>query len=136
MGARRRLYYRGMKRLHKIMVVLLVLAYTGQALASAAVPCASMAPPAAGDGHMMEHAMSAGDMAAHAGHHMPAGARDGAATCCEGGLCSMSQCQAVPALLTAAAAGTPAFAETFVQRAVYSSPVRPSYSLFKPPISL
>lgn len=118
------------------MVILLVLAYTGQALASAAVPCASMAPPAAGDGHMMEHAMGAGGMAAHAGHHMPADERNGAATCCEGGLCSMSHCQAVPALLTAAAAGTPAYAETYVQRALYSFPIRPSYSLFKPPISL
>ena len=136
MGARRRLYYRGMKRLHKIMVVLLVLAYTGQALASAAVPCASMVPPAAGDGHMMEHAVGAGDRSAHAGHHMPAGELDGAAACCEGGLCSMSQCQAVPALLTAAAAGIPAYAEAFAQRAVYASPIRPSYSLFKPPISL
>jgi hypothetical protein len=124
-----------MKRLHKIMVVLLVLAYTGQALASAAVPCASMAPPAARDVHM-EHAMGAGDKAAHAGHHMPAGELDGAAACCDGGLCSMSQCQAVPALLTAAAAGTPASVETYFQRAVYSSPIRPSYSLFKPPISL
>lgn len=118
------------------MVVLLVLAYTGQALASAAVPCASMVPPAAGDGHMMEHAVGAGDRSAHAGHHMPAGELDGAAACCEGGLCSMSQCQAVPALLTAAAAGTPAYAEAFAQRAVYASPIRPSYSLFKPPISL
>ena len=124
-----------MKRLHKIMVVLLVLAYTGQALASAAVPCASMAPPAARDAHL-GHAMGAGDRSAHAGHHMPAGELDGAAACCEGGLCSMSHCQAVPALLTAAAAGTQAYAETYVQRAVYSFPFRPSYSLFKPPISL
>lgn len=123
-----------MKRFNKMLVLWLVLALTGQALASAAVPCASMAPPAARDAHL-GHAMGAGDRSAHAGHHMPAGDMDDAA-CCDGGLCSMSQCQAVPALLTAPAAGTQAYAETYVQRAVYSFPFRPSYSLFKPPISL
>lgn len=127
-----------MKRLNKILLLWMVLAYTGQALASTAVPCASMAPAAAADAYMA-HDMGAGDLSAHAGHHMPAGDMDagaGDAGCCDGGLCSMSQCQAAPALIATALAGTPAYAESYVQRAVHSSPTRPSYSLFKPPISL
>ena len=123
-----------MRQLRKIMLLWLVLAYTGQALATAALSCPSMAPGAG----------AAADMA-HAGHHMPAGdhvpagdkdAGAGDVGCCDGGLCSMSQCQAAPALVTTALAGTPVYAETFVQRGVHCSPTRPSYSLFKPPISL
>jgi hypothetical protein len=117
-----------MKRFPKIMVVLLVLAYAGQALATTALSCSSMAPVA----------NAAMDMA-HAGHHMSAGDLDsgaGDAGCCDSGLCSMSQCQAAPAVLSAALAGSAAYAETYAQRVVHSSPTRPSYSLFKPPISL
>lgn len=117
-----------MRQLRKILVVWLVLAYAGQALAATAMSCPSTAPDAS----------AAADMV-HAGHHMPASDNDAAADeaeCCDGGLCSMSHCHAAPALVATTLTGSSVYAETYFQYGVHSSPTRPSYSLFKPPISL
>ena len=125
-----------MKRFH--IVLLLLLAFTSQAVTVTALPCQMTAPvrdAVHGD------ALDGGDMAAtgHAGHHMsadfdaePAGAASG---CCDGGLCSMSHCQSAPGLpLEHSGNSLPVFA--FHSVAFESgAPLHPVDSLYRPPIS-
>lgn len=85
------LYCVGMERIRKMLLLVLVLAYTGQTLASVVPFCPEMAQTGA--------ALHGADMAVmeHAGHQMSADA-SAADGCCDGGLCKMSHCQLAPAL--------------------------------------
>jgi hypothetical protein len=125
-----------MKRIH--IVLLLLLAFTSQAVAVSALPCQMMAPVG---NAVRSDALEDGDMAAtgHAGHHMPAdsGAEPAGAAggCCEGGLCSMSHCQSAPGLpLDHSGNRLPVF--SFHSVAFESgAPLHPVDSLYRPPIS-
>lgn len=131
-----------MKRCKTYLVLLLALIYVGQAAVASASPCRGM-PMDAG---MVTHVGAASSavtgghqMAAHAGHHTGhhASVVDGAAgDCCDGGLCAMSHCHAPPALPSSVAIQTAHAVEAYARHGRPSSPVHPSYSLFKPPISL
>ena len=136
-----------MKSIRRILVLLLVLAYAGQALVASALPCTSMnmgtvvvadalvavpdrifpMPDTGGDA----------DMTAHAGHHMGAdAATEGApVSCCDGGLCSMSQCQSAPALPQTLSLPAHEFPVAYAATTDLSSPIHPLYSLYRPPIS-
>ena len=124
-----------MKSIRRFLVLLVVLAYAGQALVASALPCTSLnmgtvvvaMPDTGGDA----------DMAAHAGHHMKAdAATDGVpANCCEGGLCTMSQCQSAPALPQTLSLPAHEFPVAYPASSDFSSPTHPLYSLYRPPIS-
>jgi hypothetical protein len=125
-----------MKTMRKCLLVLLVLAYAGQSVASVLVSCPSMAMD------MQGHSMAVGemggmDMAAHAGHDMGAQAAvDGTnQSCCDGGLCVMGHCHAAPALLQVMLFVAGAETASADSRLVLSSPLHRSDSLFRPPIS-
>ncbi|MCP5130256.1 MAG: hypothetical protein H6985_11810 [Pseudomonadales bacterium] len=117
-----------MKRIRKYLVLLLVLAYAGQALAAAGLPCAAMAS-------------AAKDMpsAAHAGHHMDgdsgAAAMPSSQDCCEGGLCAMSACQAAAALPPGQFHSGPQYLAVYPRSPQATLDSQPSESLYRPPIS-
>ena len=122
-----------MNRLRKTLALWLALVYSAQALASIALPCTAMAPGG------MAHTEAAGGGAAHAGHHMPAGDSGKAAPdagCCAEGRCSMSHCQASPALMPSCLHGGQVHTGAPLQCSAVAAPKRPAYALFKPPISL
>ena len=117
-----------MRRISRTLVVLLLLAYTGQAALVVASPCAMMSGSAGG----MEHDMSAMD---HAGHDMPMDMDSGTGDCCDGGYCSASHCQMAPGVTSPFPA---AAAETYpVLVAVMPVPTEdsPQESPYRPPIS-
>ena len=117
-----------MRRIPKTLLLLLLLAYTGQVALVAASPCAMMSGPAGG----MDHDMSAMD---HTGHDMPMDSDSGAVDCCDGGYCSASHCQMAPGVPSPFPA---AAAETYpVLIAVMPVPTvdAPQESLYRPPIS-
>ncbi len=117
-----------MRRIPRTLVLLLLLAYSGQAALVVASPCAMMSGPAGG----MDHDMSAMD---HAGHDMPMDREAGAGDCCEGGYCSASHCQVAPGVTSPF---PPAAAETYPVL-VAEMPVptvdAPQESPYRPPIS-
>lgn len=123
------------------LVLLLALIYVGQAAVASASPCRSM-PLETGTvvhtGAVASAVAGGHHMAAHAGHHAGVdGAADGAAgDCCDGGLCAMNHCHAPPALPSSVAIQTAHAVEAYARHGRPSSPLHPSYSLFKPPISL
>ena len=112
------------------MLLLLVLAYSGQMLAASAFSCADMAPAGAGL-----------DMAgmAHAGHAMPVdeGTQSSApvGACCDGGLCDMGHCHSAPALPLNHPDSSQHELAFYTGFAAASSPLRPVDSLYRPPIS-
>lgn len=122
-----------MKPTQKILVLLLTLAYTGQVLAAAALPCTQMAQAGAAD----EIADTAAN--GHAGHHMPADPEANAAPmaghCCDGGLCSMSQCQSAPALPQNNPDGGREYLSFYFPNTESNPPFRPVDSPYRPPIS-
>jgi len=119
-----------MKRIRKLFLLFLVLAYAGQSLAAGIFPCSATAPVDASTG---SSAME------HAGHAMPACAEAEAAPmaddCCDAGLCSMSHCQSTAALPL----GHPGNSTRYV--AFYPRAIEVSFvfqqieSLYRPPIS-
>jgi hypothetical protein len=121
-----------MKTTRNWMICLLLLAYVGQSLAAVVSPCAMMAPNDAG-------ALAVDAGMDHSGHRMSAGAiadvTADAGSCCDGGLCSMSQCQSaaalVPTLFTVSSTMVLLIAE--VQNT--TTPIAPSGSPYRPPIS-
>jgi len=135
------LYSVSMVRCKTMLVLLLALAYAGQAALASTSPCRIM-PMDAGmvaHGGALPSAVPGGDhMAAHAGHHVAdEGTADSAAgDCCDSGLCDMNQCHAPPALPSSMAIQAAHSAQAYAQPGRPSSPVNPSYSLFKPPIFL
>lgn len=129
-----------MKSIRRFLVLLLVVAYAGQALVASALPCTSMSMGTVVVADVLVAMPGAGgdaDMVAHAGHHMKAdAATDGVpANCCEGGLCTMSQCQSAPALPQTLSLPAHEFPVAYPASSDFSSPTHPLYSLYRPPIS-
>jgi hypothetical protein len=129
-----------MKSIRRILVLLLVLAYAGQALVASALPCTSMNMGTAVVADVLVAMPDTGgdaDMTAHAGHHMSTdAATEGApVSCCDGGLCSMSQCQSAPALPQTLSLPAHEFPVAYAATTDFSSPIHPLYSLYRPPIS-
>jgi hypothetical protein len=119
-----------MKQIRKSLVLLLVLAYAGQALAGLVLPCPNMAQPGVAAG--MEGM-------AHAGHHMPAdpdaNSAAAAGDCCAGGVCNMSHCQLAAALPPTEIIGGQLHVARHIPAAGSTSPLHPVDSLYRPPIS-
>ncbi len=123
-----------MKNFHKLLLMLLVLAFTGQGFVANALPCQMpMTRQAAAD---------TAEMAAmdHAGHQMSMGAGEVAegvsdGSCCAAGLCAMSHCQSSSALPVDHLVRSPQSAALFpgINRSV--APLHPNDSLYRPPIS-
>jgi len=122
-----------MEQMRKFLVLLLVLAYSGQVLAALALPCPKMAHPTAAAG-------MAGMV--HAGHHMaadpdtaPAAVTPAAGNCCDGGLCNMNHCQLAAALPPSVISGGALHVARHVQAADSPSPLQVIATLYRPPIS-
>jgi len=121
-----------MKGIRKVLVVVLLVAYTGQVLAGVAMSCPNMASAAA--------VFDGGDMGAmeHAGHHMMAESTakpgDAGSGCCDGGLCDMSHCQSAPALPLNHSYGSSSAASYYTGSSPTISPLQPVESLYRPPI--
>jgi hypothetical protein len=112
-----------MQTLRKLLFALLVLSCTAQSLASVALAC----PDTADNGGM--------DPSAHAGHHMTPASEDSEdSSCCDGGLCTMSQCHPSPALPSAPPLHGQHHASAYPGASASSPPLHPRYALFKPPI--
>jgi len=120
-----------MVKRQNILALLLTLVCMCQGWAVNAMPCAAMAGGAA--------AGSAHDMAgmSHADHQMDSAAtHDGTgASCCDGGLCSMSHCQSSVALPPAHPAGSPQYLQSYADSGAPAFPPNPVYTLYRPPIS-
>ena len=121
------------------MVCLLLLAYVGQSLAAITTPCAMMDPASSAESSTVGN--DAGVMPAgmdHSGHYMtaevPAGV-DVASNCCDGGLCSMSHCLAVAAILPAGYSALVPVAPAHGSVLPVFSPFGLPTSLYRPPIS-
>lgn len=82
-----------MRAISRTLLLLLLLAYTGQSALLVASPCTLMSDHAGG----VEHDMSGMD---HAGHGMSMHTASAAADCCDGGYCSASHCQAAPGIIS------------------------------------
>ena len=76
-----------MNSLRHVIVLVLLLAYTGQSLLAVGASCAMNAGPT--------QEMAGMD---HSDHHDMAPATEGGVSCCDGGFCSMSHCQSVAAM--------------------------------------
>jgi hypothetical protein len=109
----------------------LLFAYMGQSLAAVAMPCFTMGS----EPGEMSAAMATMD---HSGHQMASAqqAASGGESCCDSdGFCSMSQCQAVVALIQATPFGGAAYAAVHNGAPAYT-PLNVSFaSLYRPPIS-
>ena len=130
------LYSAVMKRFRSFWVLLLVLAYAGQALAALASPCRPMA--GAVSGQMDMPAM------AHAGHNMPPhgnsvtdnpGPAAPPADCCEAGLCAMSHCQSAPAMPPEHSGSRAQYSALYPPIESAATPIHPIDSFYRPPIS-
>jgi hypothetical protein len=122
-----------MKRIRKALVVVLLLAYTGQLLAGVVTFCPEMAPRAAvPDGA----GMSAMDHAGHAMKEGPGSAHgDNGGGCCDGAQCDMSHCQSAPALPLDHADSSRAIVGFYSVALGTSAPLRTPDALYRPPIS-
>lgn len=122
-----------MKSIRKYLVVLLLLAYAGQALVAIASPCAMMTSAGTAVDRVDMPAM------AHAGHQMPAAAdtmpAPSAGDCCDGGLCTMSHCQSATALPLSYFGNSPQYTSLYTLPADNAAPFHPVDSLYRPPIS-
>jgi hypothetical protein len=120
-----------MKQLRKYLSLLLVLAFIGQAMAADALPCAGMADVAV---DAAAHDMSG---MSHTGHQMDPAAASGTAggSCCDAGLCGMSQCQAASALPQSVPPVCGDYVADYSAASVTSSPISRPDALFRPPIS-
>jgi hypothetical protein len=120
-----------MERFRHIITSLLLLACMGQSLAAVAMPCFTVgsAPGETSD------EMAGMD---HSGHQMAYAEQTatGSENCCDSdGFCSMSQCQAVVALVEATLSAAATYA-TIHNDALLFSPINASpASLYRPPIS-
>lgn len=125
------------------MICLLLVAYMGESLMAIAAPCAMMMPaspgqasvPASNGGDSMPAGME------HHGHHMtmdvPAGVEidPSVGSCCDIGLCDMSHCLTVAALLPDGYVGELALARAHRDTLLVFSPIDQPGFLFRPPIS-
>jgi hypothetical protein len=117
-----------MRRIPRTLVLLLLLAYSGQAFLVAASPCAMMSGPASD----MSHDMSAID---HTGHDMPMQMDAGAEDCCDGGYCSASHCQMAPGVPSPFAAVAVETHPVFIAAMPGPTFNAPQESPYRPPIS-
>jgi hypothetical protein len=117
-----------MERIRKMLLLVLVLAYTGQALASVVPLCPEMAQSGA--------ALHGSDMTVmeHAGHQMSPDS-SAAGGCCDGGLCKMSHCQLAPALPLNHSDSNRIVASFYTAFTQTSFQPHPFDSLYRPPIS-
>ena len=114
-----------------MIIALLLLAYMGQSLAAVAMPCFTMT---AGTG-AMSAAMAGMD---HSGHSMASVEQTaaGGGNCCDSDdFCSMSQCQAVVALVEATPSGAATYAAVHNGAPLFSPLNISSAALYRPPIS-
>ena len=123
-----------MKSLHKLLVLMLVLAYTGQGLLASAVHCEMPMSSDAAAGTANMAAMN------HTGQSMQAMADEAAGSssdgsCCDTNLCAMSYCQSAAALPLDLLASSRGYHEVFSHLAGPAAPTRPNDSLYRPPIS-
>ena len=122
-----------MKTFHKSLLLLLVLAFTGQGLVANALPCQMPLNNQAGAG--------ASDMTTidHSAHHMPAAAEAAGSTnaenCCDMGVCTMSHCQSVMTLPLDYIASSANFTPVFSRQNTNAEPSGHNDSLYRPPIS-
>jgi hypothetical protein len=115
-----------MERVRYCMMLLLLLAYVGQSIAAVGAPCAMMAPASS----EINAAMPGMD---HSGHAM--GSADQAdASCCDSGLCSMSQCQSLAALPGSLDSANVNPAIVYGGVRAISSPSSTKTPLYRPPI--
>jgi hypothetical protein len=119
-----------MRRIRTALVLLLVLAYTGQAVAAVVLPCPKMGRSAA--------AMDTAGMV-HAGHdmasHSAAGKPHATANCCDGSRCNMSHCQVAAALPADPCFDGQLPVARHIQLADSPPPLRVVATLYRPPIS-
>jgi hypothetical protein len=122
-----------MKKFHKPLMLLLVLAFTGQGLVANALPCQMPLNSQAGAG--------ASDMTAvdHSAHRMPAAAEAGAGAnsenCCDMGVCTMSHCQSAVTLPVDYIASSANFTPVFSRQDTIPEPSGVNDFLYRPPIS-
>jgi hypothetical protein len=135
-----------MKTMRQWMVCLLLLAYVGQSLAAVATPCAEMDPdvsglptmPVANDGMtppVMDHCAQHMTAEAPAGVDTNTNTNTNSFNCCDGGLCSMSHCLAVAAIIPAGYSSVAPLAPAHGGVLSVSSPIDIPTSLYRPPIS-
>jgi hypothetical protein len=115
-----------MKQHKHILALLLLLAYTGQAVVAAGAPCFMMS--AAGEHDMMTMDHSGHDMT------MPDQNTTGG-DCCEGGFCSMSHCQMALAMPVSVAPAAAEKAITYGAATAVPAIIPSLDSLYRPPIS-
>jgi uncharacterized protein involved in copper resistance len=118
-----------MSPIKRTLAVLLLLAFTGQAVVSVAAPCFMMNAPTG----EMNHDMADMDHGGHAGHDMSA-EQDSASSCCDGGLCSMSHCQMAPAMPIPLFDNSPEKAFTYSAIDSVSAVISSLTTLYRPPI--
>ncbi|RLA46042.1 MAG: hypothetical protein DRQ97_08505 [Gammaproteobacteria bacterium] len=124
-------YTIAMKRFRHLITSLLLLACMGQSLAAVAMPCFTMSS-APGE---MSAAMVGMD---HSDHHMASVEQTstGGESCCDsGGFCSMSQCQAVVALVETTLSDAAIYAAMHNDALLFSLVNASSASRYRPPIS-
>ena len=122
-----------MRKIRKPVLLILLLAFTGQLLVANALTCQTplnnQANPAASD-------MAAID---HSAHHMPAGAAQAAdntsgENCCDMGVCAMSHCQSAVTLPLDYFASSADFTPVFSRHNSAAAPSGVNDSLYRPPI--
>ena len=119
-----------MKKFRKPLLLLLVLAFTGQGLVANALPCQMPSN--------MQASTGAVDMTVidHTAHHMPAGAAEAAdSNCCDLGVCTMSHCQSAVTLPLDYLASSAQFTPVFSRYDTAAAPSGVTDSLYRPPIS-
>ena len=122
-----------MKKFRKPLLVVLVLAFTGQGLVANALPCQMPLNGQAGAGASGMTAMD------HSAHYMPSTADSADSTnaenCCDMGVCAMSHCQSAVTLPLDYIASSANFTPVFSRQNIIAAPSGVSDSLYRPPIS-
>ena len=123
-----------MKKLRKPLLLLLVLAFTGQGLVANALPCQMPSNMQASTGAVDMTVMD------HTAHHMPAGAAEAADStsgenCCDLGVCTMGHCQSAVTLPLDYLASSAEFTPVFSRYDTAAAPSGVIDSLYRPPIS-
>lgn len=126
-------YTGGMIAVRRLLILLLLLTYTGQSLAAVGAPCFTMGS-AAGESSA---AMTGMDHSAHNMALAPDNTLDSTgSSCCEGGgFCTMSQCQSVAAVPETTGLNTANYLAIYHDVSSFVSFSFSSDSLYRPPIS-
>lgn len=123
-------YTGGMIAVRRLLILLLLLTYTGQSLAAVGAPCFTMGSAAGA-------AMTGMDHSAHNMALAPDNTLDSTgSSCCEGGgFCTMSQCQSVAAVPETTGLNTANYLAIYHDVSSFVSFSFSSDSLYRPPIS-